>query len=172
MPGQLCREMSASELLERYATGERNFAGICVYGGTRVDLCGATLSDANFCGSVLRGAMIGTDFTRSDLIGAELIQVNLRNAILHRTTLYRATLAQSILSGADLTLASLIYAELDNTVMENTNLCKASLIGSSGVDVESWLEQGCIFCHTTLPDGSKRNDGCKRLGIDVYDFEV
>jgi len=163
--GSLFTQMSASELLERYASGERNFAGIRVWGDK---LDGAILSNANFSGSVLRGSMVGTDFTRSYLIGAELIQVNLRNAILQRTKLYRATLAQSILSGADLTLANFVYAELDHTVMKNTNLCKASLIGASGVDVESWLEQGCIFCHTTMPDGSKTNDGCQRLGIDVY----
>lgn len=167
MPGKLSREMSASELLERYAAGERNFAGIHVYGGTRVDLCGATLSDANFCGSVLRGAMIGTDFTRSYLVGAELAEVCLEKAILKHTRLDGATLAQSILSGADLTHARLVRAELDETLMEKTNLYRCNLFGASGVDIEYWLEKECIFCHTIMPDGSERNDGCQRLGIDI-----
>ncbi|MEG4445305.1 pentapeptide repeat-containing protein [Microcoleus sp. AT9_B5] len=165
MEGSFFTEMSASELLDRYAACERNFAGIRVWGGK---LDGAILSNANFSGAVLRTSMIGTDFTRSYLIGAELIQVNLRNAILQYTSLHGATLAQSILSRADLTHARLARTQLDETLMENTNLCWANLIGASGVDVESWLEQGCIFCHTIMPDSSKRNDGCQRLGIYVY----
>jgi uncharacterized protein YjbI with pentapeptide repeats len=167
MPEQLWREMSASELLERYAALERNFAGIHVYGGTRVDLCGAILSNANFCGAVLRGSMMGTDFTRSYLIGAELAEMSLENAILQHTRLDGATLAQSILSGADLTHARLVRAELDETLVQKTNFYRCNLFGASGVDIEYWLEQECIFCRTIMPDGSQRNDGCQRLGIDI-----
>jgi uncharacterized protein YjbI with pentapeptide repeats len=159
-------EMSASELLERYAAGERNFAGIQVsaLGGY---LEGAILSNANFCGAVLEGSMIGIDFTRSFLIGADLPEMSLENAILRHTRFDGATLAQSILSGADLTHARLVRAELDETLVEKTNFYRSNLFGASGVDIEYWLEQECIFCHTIMPDGSERNDGCQRLGIDI-----
>ncbi|MEG3966406.1 pentapeptide repeat-containing protein [Microcoleus sp. T2B6] len=165
MPGLFWREMSASELLDRYAAGDRNFAGIRV--SAFIYLEGAILSNANFCGAFLEGSMIGTDFTRSYLIGAELAEVSLEDAILQHTRLDGATLAQSILSGADLTHARLVRAELDETLVEKTNLYRCNLFGASGVDIEYWLEQECIFCHTIMPDGSERNDGCQRLGICV-----
>jgi len=165
MPGPFWREMSASELLERYASGERNFAGIRV--SEFRDLQGAILSNANFCGAVLEGSMIGTDFSRSYLIGAELAEVSLEKALLQHTRLDGATLAQSILSGADLTHARLVRAELDETLVQKTNFYRCNLFGASGVDIEYWLEQECIFCYTIMPDGSQRNDGCQRLGIDI-----
>lgn len=166
MKGSLFTEMSASELLERYAAGERNFAGIRVIAFSYLE--GAILSDANFSGAVLQGSMIGTDFSRSYLIGAELAEVSLENAILQHTRLDGATLAQSILDRADLTHACLVRAELDETLVEKTNFYRSNLFGASGVDIEYWLEQECIFCHTIMPDGSERNDGCQRLGICVY----
>lgn len=163
MKAPLFTEMNASELLERYAAGERNFAGIYVRG----KLNGAILSDANFCGAVFPNSMEGIDFSRSYLIGADLAEVNLLNGILRNVRLDGVNLCQSLLGGADLTDACLARADLDGTLMENTNLHRANLIGAFGVDVEYWLEQGCIFCHTTMPDGSERNDGCQRLAINV-----
>jgi uncharacterized protein YjbI with pentapeptide repeats len=166
MKNPLFREMSAAELLERYAAGERNFAGIRVSVWKR-ELEGVILKNSNFCGAVLHASLAGTNLTGCYFNGAELAEVNLSNAILRKVRLDGATLAQSVLSGADLTHACLVRAELDEAVMKNTNLCGANLVGASGIDIEYWLEIGCIFCRTTMPDGSERNDGCRRLGIHI-----
>jgi Pentapeptide repeats (8 copies) len=72
----------------------------------------------------------------------------------------KGDLSQSILSNVDLTDANFSRAELKEAVMENVNLTGANLRKSSGVDAEYWLQNGCVFCHTTMPDGSVRSDSC------------
>jgi hypothetical protein len=76
--------MDASELLERYAAGERNFIG--------VELSGADLRDAKL--------------SNADLTGTNLRNVNLKNADLSNATLI-ATLTAADLSNANLSGARL-----------------------------------------------------------------
>lgn len=67
--------MEASELLERYANGERDFSGVNCSGA---DLCGAYLGGSDF-----RGA----NFGEADLTGANLLRADFREADLTGATL-------------------------------------------------------------------------------------
>ncbi|MBW4552078.1 MAG: pentapeptide repeat-containing protein [Aphanocapsa sp. GSE-SYN-MK-11-07L] len=98
--------------------------------------------------------------TDSLFIGTVIAESDLTNAILRRVLLMGANLSQSIFTNADLTDADLSRAELQEAVMENVNLTGTTLRKTSGVDVEYWLQNGCIFCRTTMPNGSVRNDNC------------
>jgi uncharacterized protein YjbI with pentapeptide repeats len=149
---------TAEELLRRYSAGERIFAGTYLEGDRCLD--GANLSGANLSGSILNCSLIGADLTESLLIGTEIAESDLTDAIFRRARLKGADLSQSVLVNVDLTDANLSRAELEEAVMENVNLTGANLRKTSGVDVEYWLQNGCIFCRTTMPDGSIRNDHC------------
>jgi hypothetical protein len=78
--------MTAEELLERYAAGERDFRGITLY-------------EANLIRADLRSA----DFSNADLSGSYLIAANLKNCIFQRTCLEGVDLTSSLLVKADLT---------------------------------------------------------------------
>ncbi len=152
--------MTAEELLQRYAAGERNFSGIHLWGACldeailrRANFNGATLecsmirtdfTGGFFKGAVLRHSMMEVNLTRCHLNGAELVEVDLSDAILRYARLDGATLSQSLLTGADLTQARLLAAEMDETLMRNTNLHQANLRGASGVNIDVWLEEECI----------------------------
>ncbi|HEV3448808.1 MAG TPA: pentapeptide repeat-containing protein, partial [Gemmataceae bacterium] len=85
--------ISASELLMRYAAGERNFPNVDL---RRASLRNADLRDANFTGA---------DFQEADLAEANLWQANLSEAILERANLKEADLAKAILNQAELASA-------------------------------------------------------------------
>ena len=154
-------DITVDELLRRYAVGERNFAGIRLRGGGRGgELDGANLSESNFNGAILQVDMIGINLSDCSLRGATLAESDLSDAILIRASLCGATLAQANLSGANLTSAKLIRAELSEALMTNANLTGTSLSNATGVEIDYWLEIGCIFCRTVMPDGTIRNDCC------------
>ena len=122
--------MDAEELLRKYATGERDFAG--------VDLSGIVLTkyyddeligryqireDSWPDGAILRGINLsganleGANLQKVDLMGANLSGANLAGANLHG-----ARLNEALLSGANLREAVLCWARL-----RETNLSKAVL---------------------------------------------
>ena len=152
-------KMAANELLDSYARGERNFAGIKLEGFPR-SFKGADLSNFNFIGTIWYAELVGTNFTNCLFHGADLAESDCTNAIFRNAKFRGATLAQANLTGADFTNASLTRAELDEALMTNTNLTGVSLIGASGVDIDYWLRIDCIFCRTIMPDETTRNDGC------------
>lgn len=166
MKEPLFTRMSAQELLERYAAGQRNFAGISLT-ARRWELNGAILKEANFSGAMLDVSIVGADFTGCYFNGADLVQCSLEDVILRQVRLFGANLHQTGFHSVDLSHACLDHAEMDETLLDRVNLHGASLIGASGVDIEYWLEKGCIFCRTTMPDRTVRNDGCQYLGITV-----
>ncbi len=57
-------------------------------------------------------------------------------------------------SGANLSEANISEASFDNANLSNANLLNAS--GAAFLDE-------AIFCNTTMPDGSIRNDGCSMM---------
>ena len=77
--------MTAQELLEKYAAGERDFSGA---GLLFANLNGANLSGANLTDTDLRGAdlscadLSNANFTDADLRGANLVGANLVGADL------------------------------------------------------------------------------------------
>ncbi len=87
--------MTRTELLAKYAAGERNF--------NKVDLSGENLSNTDLRGIKLRSAtLIGTDFTGTNLSNADL-----EGALLLDALLIRANLTAVDFRHADLTNANL-----------------------------------------------------------------
>lgn len=126
---KLKRYMDASELLERYATGERYFVG--------VDLHGVDLSSANLAGIVLNHTyLVGINLSNANLYGASLVGVEMESGDLSNANLcgaslsgdlYDLNLSQADLCGANLESANLLYAKLDKANLENTKLRGAEL---------------------------------------------
>ncbi|NEQ98495.1 MAG: pentapeptide repeat-containing protein [Cyanothece sp. SIO2G6] len=95
--------ITAEELLERYAAGERNFAGVKIIGIkyrytnkreyihpdlSGVNLSGANLSKVSLCNINLERANLeGANLSNSGLSGTRLVRTNLRGANLQRAGL-------------------------------------------------------------------------------------
>jgi len=181
-PGGYCcilevRVMTAEELLERYAAGERDFSN--------VDLDSARLNDAKLSGINLSGAILfGAELNRANLSGANLSRANLGSALLEAANLRRANLShaiisegvlvESILIGADLSFADLTEcplidadltgARLNGTILgirpllQGANLTNVDL-SQSRIElpdgIEDYSVERAIFSNTILPDGTK-----------------
>lgn len=125
---------SASELLQRYAAGDREFEevrlgnadlqGAILHG---VDLSEAILSNANLSRADLRGA----DLSWADLSGANLQGADLRGAILTRADLTRANLTRANLRKADLSLANLTGTQLNEAIMPDGQIHDATPVNES-----------------------------------------
>ncbi|MGB3238786.1 MAG: pentapeptide repeat-containing protein [Geitlerinemataceae cyanobacterium] len=120
---------SASELLQRYAAGEREFEEVRLSGADLqgailhgIDLSEAILSDANLSRADLRGA----DLSWADLSGANLQGADLRGAILTRADLSLANLSRANLHKADLSLANLTGTDFSQTIMPDGQIHDAT----------------------------------------------
>ncbi|HEY9603650.1 MAG TPA: pentapeptide repeat-containing protein [Allocoleopsis sp.] len=97
--------LSAEQLLDRYALKERNF-------------CGANLSHENLSNADLRGVNLSwaklekTAFNKANLTGVNLRKADLRQADLRRADLVWANLREANLQGANLRGADLSGADL------------------------------------------------------------
>ncbi len=128
--------MDASELLERYAAGQRDFS--------RVNLSGADLSGVN---------LSGVDHqSRTNLSGTDLRGVKLRGARLHGVNLSDAKLSCADLSGANLTVANLSGAKLFRANLKSTNLQFANLrfTDFSCTDLSSAVLTGAVLDKANL----------------------
>ena len=96
---------NSSELLQRYAAGERNFQNL-------------NLNDAQ---------LPGVDLRHSNLIRTQLQRANLENAQLQGAKLIMADLSEANLKGANLREAKLIGANLKNTQLDGADLTHADL---------------------------------------------
>ncbi|MBW4550726.1 MAG: pentapeptide repeat-containing protein [Aphanocapsa sp. GSE-SYN-MK-11-07L] len=135
--------LSAEELLERYAAGERDFSGIYLIHlefGKKYPM-GADLSGINFRGSNLSES----DFRKVNLSEANLSGADLSNCLIENANLSGANLSganlkntqmtKSNLSGADLTSADFVHTNLTGSDLTDANLTDAHFtyaIGSNG----------------------------------------
>ena len=163
-------EIFDHELLERYAAGERNFAGIkLLYSGWRpskhgdsVDLDGVVLRDINLRGAYLHEVMmIGVDLTGADMGGIFLDECCLAEGIIRNANLCAANVFNSSFTNADLretdldhinaTFASFRGAYL--RTLERAILLEADF---KGAHTEEGLICRCgnLIWNTTMPDGS------------------
>lgn len=124
---------SAAELLKRYGSGERYFAGARLENASlaKADLSGADLSEADLSGadlsqSVLAEAGLGL----AKLTGARLDRSNLTYADLQSANLTRANLSFSDLSGADLRFATLVRTQWTGAKLRGADLSHSDLHGS------------------------------------------
>lgn len=179
------KTITATELLEHYAAGERAFRNIqeisfglhsaCdILSGVNlsgIDLSGTVLEErsletTNFTKAILRKTNFfesGLDdaiFREADLTKASLFFADLDGADLSYAKLIEANLGGASMIGANLTGADLTRADLAGTYLDKANLTDANLFEALIGDAEAgfaYLETA-IFCNTTMPDGSIRTD--------------
>ncbi|EFQ9125255.1 pentapeptide repeat-containing protein [Salmonella enterica] len=122
--------------------------------GSRANLCGADLRDADLCGANLRGAdLCGADLRDADLCDANLRGANLRGADLCGADLRDADLCDANLRGANLCDANLRGADLRGANLCDANLRDADLCGANlrGADL-----RGANLCGANLCDANLR----------------
>ncbi len=153
--------MDGEELLQRYADGERDFNGVDLREASLFTSDGSDpiLKDAIFKGANLSQAVgYHIDFSGADLSNACLEGTNIKYANLRRANLSGANLKGTNLAETDLSCADLRNADLSGANISNANLTDANLLGAnlSGV-----IQEGTLFCNTTMPDGSIYNDSIR-----------
>lgn len=170
--------MTAEELLERYAAGERDFSGIEFKRGLRledVELPGINLSQAILFGTELNGTNLSrANLNNANLGSACLERTNLREASLIHTIISEGILVEANLSRADLSFADLVECPLNDADLTGANLNGTILgfrpilkganltnvdLSQSCIDIPDGIEdhslERAIFCNTILPDGTK-----------------
>ncbi|EBD9165521.1 pentapeptide repeat-containing protein [Salmonella enterica] len=123
--------------------------------GSRADLRGAELCDANLCGANLRGAeLCDAELCDANLYGAELCDANLCGANLRGAELCDAELCDANLYGAELCDANLYGANLRGADLRGANLCGANLYGANlrGADLRGANLYGANLYGANLPD--------------------
>lgn len=122
--------MNAEELLEKYASGIRDFTGIHL---GEASLIGANLTDIMLQGANLNVANLSSaNLSRSNLSDAKLnvsrlSGANLSGANLSRASLNVANLIRSILVDANMPDVSMIRAELVRSDLSRANLRRANM---------------------------------------------
>jgi uncharacterized protein YjbI with pentapeptide repeats len=139
---QKYRNEGATEILRRYALGERDFTGTSLIGAIlrRVVLSEANLRGANLMRANLRWANLkGANLMRANLSEATLSEVdltgaNLKGAILNRADLSEANLSRADLRGTDLSGADLREANLSEAKIKGANLIEEEnrILGDGG----------------------------------------
>jgi hypothetical protein len=114
--------MQPSELMDRYAAGERDFRRANLWGAdlSGANLRGADLREANLRLAYLREANLsGANLWGANLWGANLRGADLTGADLWRAYLWEADLNEANLTGANLRGADLTGADLGGTVLDS-----------------------------------------------------
>lgn len=165
--------ITPTDLLKRYAAGERNFAGIRFFGDigpgsmlceidlSNIILSGAYLYRVNLTETDLSGAtMVGTYLVHSILRMADLSGANLTGANLSRAYLRSANLRKANLTGANLTKAVLAGADLTDVCLEGANLSQVDLSEIKLYNnlprnsLHTFAADEALLWETTLPDGT------------------
>ncbi|AFZ27756.1 putative low-complexity protein [Cylindrospermum stagnale PCC 7417] len=166
-------EITAEELLERYADGERNFAGIKLahyglYGfrrskyGRQLDLDGVVLRDINLRGAYLHEVyLIGADLTGADLGGICLQSCDLTGAIIRDANLFAANVTHSSFDKADLRGSHLDqmnaifghFWEVQMGTLDDAILIEADFRGAH-IDNGMICRGMNLIWNTTMPNGT------------------
>lgn len=151
-------EITTEELLKKYTSGKRNFAGAIVirergYDRQFIDLECAVLRDINLRGADLsRADLSGADLSGADLFSASLIEARLDGAMIKDANLDCVNLCRCTLTNADLTGSSLHYV---NAIDANFRGAKIFFGGEHNVFI------GTNFQGTSIP-----HDGiCRAMNV-------
>ncbi|ELX3458388.1 pentapeptide repeat-containing protein [Salmonella enterica] len=130
--------------------------------GSRADLCGADLRDAD-----LRGAdLCGADLRGADLRGADLCGADLRDADLRGADLRDADLCGADLCGADLRDADLRGADLRGADLCGADLRGADLRGADLPDLTLVILGEKYFISIT--NGEYVRAGCQNHTVEEW----
>jgi uncharacterized protein YjbI with pentapeptide repeats len=146
--------MDTEELFERYAAGERDFAGITL---RSADLQESVLIDINFGGANLSNTNLSVGWKNTDLSNADLSSsfwdhtwlesVNLSNANLNNIQIYQSTIVKANLRGACLDKA--FFG--DNSKIKECNIIAVDL---STITIDSWAGMaGSLYNSETIVPG-------------------
>ncbi|MEA5618902.1 pentapeptide repeat-containing protein [Cronbergia sp. UHCC 0137] len=163
-------KITGDELLERYASGERNFAGVELveygsrpskYSGPGSDLDGVVLRDINLQGAVFQQVyLIGADLTGADLGGIFMLSSCLSEGIIRDANLCGANVCRSGFINTDLRGTDLNNINATGTcfrgaylpTFESAILADANFQGAhtrSELICNGWN----LIWRTTMPDG-------------------
>jgi uncharacterized protein YjbI with pentapeptide repeats len=149
-------EISYKELLDRYASGERDFSNCRFWGDN--ELIGSNLQDAIF----IRADWAEHDLSGANLTNANLTGTNFSQANLSEVNLTNANLTDAYLDEADLTFANLTNANLTNVRdLERANFFGTNLTNTNLNNIDPrppHILRNAIFSNTIMPDGSIRNE--------------
>jgi uncharacterized protein YjbI with pentapeptide repeats len=124
--------MTAEELLERYAAGERDFSGVDLSGVNLEEVC---LEDINLEGADLRGTLF------------------------FRANLGRGIFRNANLEGADLSMTLLNETDFRGADLRSCNTMETSMIRANFLDaIQEGTTLGGYMYNTVLPDGRVVSD--------------
>ncbi|ECH6755387.1 pentapeptide repeat-containing protein [Salmonella enterica] len=140
--------------------------------GSRANLYGADLRDADLYGANLRGAnlcganLYGADLRGANLRGANLYGADLRDANLRDAYLCDAYLRGADLRGANLCGANLYGADLRGANLRDANLCGANLYGADLPDLTFVILGEKYFISIT--NGEYVRAGCQNHTVEEW----
>lgn len=166
-------KITPEELLERYADGERNFAGIeLVYSGwpsssskyssPGIDLDGVFLRDINLRGAYFPQVYLtGVDLTGADLGGIFMRGCNLVEGIIRDANLRAANLEESGFFDADLRGTNLDYMNASGAGFRGVQIGSFERAILADANFEGAHISSGLICrgmnliwNTTMPDGT------------------
>ena len=134
-------------------------------GGSRANLSGADLSDAN----LIRANLIRADLSGADLSGADLIRADLSGADLSGANLIRADLSGAYLSGANLDYSCLplwcgsLRANMDDRQVKQLLYHTLSIVKHSNNVSALLKEQLLTEQNLQIANEFHRANECKKL---------
>jgi uncharacterized protein YjbI with pentapeptide repeats len=169
--------MDASELLKRYAAGERNFCGadlkdIDLSGENLIgiDLSDSNLEKANLTNSNLMGANLNSaKIINANLVNAILVNANLKNAWVNSSNFSRADLNGANLRSTKLGGANFSKSNLSYAVLDRSNIWWSydwSYLGHE--DLDSFLD--LVDAPINFSGANLKNASLKYAQLDSSDF--
>jgi uncharacterized protein YjbI with pentapeptide repeats len=168
--------LETEELLERYASGERNFAGIRLQKKlsnswtstnvedadlTGINLSGADLNTTGFKNVVLKNAtlwgtfLVGSVFELVDFDDADLCGANLKRVQLRSCSMNGANLSYADLSFATFENVELDCALLEECILVKTSLSKVGIQNGKPCTLRKLRAESALIWDTTLPNGKR-----------------
>ena len=141
--------LTVDELIQRYASGERNFANISLKGVSLkgADLRYINLKEADLSNSDLSDAILyGANLEKANINFIKLNQAKLEGAFLYGATIACGSLTDANLSDVDLRKTSLDAAILRRAILEGADLSDAYL---RGAELQDAILNGAYFSQKT-----------------------
>jgi uncharacterized protein YjbI with pentapeptide repeats len=162
--------ITPEELLERYASGERNFAGIELveyvsspkYRGGIINLDGMVLRDINLRGAYFNQVyLMGADLTGADMGGIFLTDCALSEAVIRDASLRAATVYATSFTDADLRESNLDWINASGCSFRGAYIRSLECAILANTDFKGAHTESGLICRgmnliwrTTMPNGN------------------